>query len=167
MEAGEAESTDCVDRHILSITPLSSSRRRSAFASHHQAQPLPQPRPTRTATEAWLGRKSSFTSTPNSSLRPSQACAAQKGCDIGGRSKLLRRLKKGSWRFLRCPRTPGVFTLEARPAAHLSGRVDTHPDELPRRSGYARPLLPCELLRGARPSSSARSSESLRMTLGG
>ena len=98
-EAGEVVGKDCVDRHTLFITPLSSSRRRSAFASHHQAQPLPQPRPARTATEAWLGRKSSFSSTPNSSLRPSQACAAQKGCGIGGRSKLLRGVKKGAGDF--------------------------------------------------------------------
>ena len=85
--------TDCVDRHILFITPLSSSRRRSAFASHHQAQPLPQPRPTRTAGEVRLGRESSSASTSNSSLRPSQACAAQEGCGSGA---ARHRISKGN-----------------------------------------------------------------------
>ena len=64
-------------------------------------------------------------------------CSSSRGKWREG-SRLSRGLKKGSWRFVRCPRTPSVFPLEARPTTHLAGRVDTHPDELSRRSGCAR-----------------------------
>ena len=157
MEAGEAESTDCVDRHILFITPLSSSRRRSAFASHHQAQPLPQPRPTRTAGEVWLGRESSSVSTSNSSLRPSQACTAQEGCGIGGSSKLSRRLKKGAgglWGAKRhqapcrtAPATPHTLpdTRNCPPMRLAKPQVAAPPPSMRTRRGAP----PSQLLHGA------------------
>ena len=105
MEAGEVVGKDCVDRHTLFITPLSSSRRRSAFASHHQAQPLPQPRPARTATEAWLGGTSSSSSILNSALRSSSAYAAQKGCGSGAPRGICEagREKNQSWWRSRAP----------------------------------------------------------------
>ena len=145
MEAGEAESTDCVDRHILFITPLSSSRRRSAFACHHQAQPLPQPRPTRTAGEVWLGRESSSGSTSNSCLRPSQACAAQEGCGSGAARHRISRRNRQECGAGKCSRALITFSLEAGPPAHLAGHRRCHPDELPRPSVPVCPLLPCEL----------------------
>ena len=77
----------CVDRHIFFITPLSSSRDADLPPRPPWAQRLPQPRPATTATRAWLGRTSSSATATSSSLRPSSACAAQKGCGSGGRSR--------------------------------------------------------------------------------
>ena len=85
----------------MSIDTSSSSRAQASSPLQRQiafapTMPRTQPRPTRTATEAWLGRKSFYASTTNSSLRPSQACAAPEGRFGGGRSKLSRRLKRGA-----------------------------------------------------------------------
>ena len=41
-------------------------------------------------------------------------------------------------------RAPGAFYLQASPAAHIAGRADTHPDELPPGSEGVCPLRPCE-----------------------
>jgi len=40
--------------------------------------------------------------------------------------------------------TPGAFYVEAAAVAHLSAHLDTHTDEVSRRSGGASPTRPCE-----------------------
>ena len=143
-EAGEVVGIDCVDRHTFFITPLSSSRCRSAFASHHQAQPLPQPRPARTATEARLGRESSSSSTCNSSLRLSQACAAQEGCGSGAARHRICRRNRQECGAGKCSRALIGFSLEAGPPAHLAGHRRSYSDAVLRPSVPVCPLLPCE-----------------------
>ena len=53
------------------------------------------------------------------------------------RRKMGRRRWRRRW-------TPGAFYIEAAAVAHLSGHLDTHTDEVSRRSGGASPARPCE-----------------------
>ena len=148
MEAGRQEKLwvqiVSIDTPSFFITPLSSSRRRSAFASHHQAQPLPQPRPTRTAGEVQLGRESSYSSTCNSSLRLSQACAAQEGCGSGAARHRICRRNRQECGAGKCSRALIGFSLEAGPPAHLAGHRRSCPDAILRPSVPVCLLLPCE-----------------------
>ena len=53
----------------------------------------------------------------------------------------LRRQVERSWRR---SKRQSAFYLQACPAAHIAGRVDTHLDELPPSPEGARPSRPCE-----------------------
>ena len=143
MEAEEAESMVCVDRHILFITHSASSPE-SSPSLPPRAQRLSQPRPTRTATEAWLGRKSSCASTTNSSLRPSQACAAQKGCGSGVARHTIGRENAEECGAGKCSRALIGFSLEAGPPAHLAGHSRSCPDAVPPPSVPVCLPVPCD-----------------------
>ena len=82
-EAREAVGMACVDRHIFFITPLMVCLERQIALAPTMSPAPPQATTTRTATEAWLGRTSSYASISNSPLRSSSACAAQKGYGSG------------------------------------------------------------------------------------
>ena len=82
-EAREAVGMACVDRHIFFITPLMVCLERQIALAPTMSPAPPQATTTRTATEAWLGRTWSSSTIYNSPLRPSSACAAQKGCGSG------------------------------------------------------------------------------------
>ena len=63
------------------------------------------------------------------------------GEQTGGQDVRLRRQVGRSWRR---SKRQSAFYLQACPAAHIDGRVDTHPDALPPGSEGASPSRPCE-----------------------
>ena len=145
MEAGEAESTDCVDRHILFITRAVSSPESSP------SLPLmsPAPPPATANQDSYggvAGQKVILRKHPQQLLAPVAGLRSTgrlwQRC---GATQNLQRNTQASG-VGKCSRAPIAFYLEAGPPAHLAGHRRCHPDELPRPSVPVFPLCPCELL---------------------